>query len=50
LATHQTNHLRLCGNFDCFCQEMVLGTSFPGENPPRFLSLKPIPLIDNIIA
>jgi hypothetical protein len=29
---------------------MVFGTPWPGENPPKFLFLKPIPFVDGIIA
>jgi hypothetical protein len=41
---------RLCGNLGYNSQKLVFGASWPRENTPQFLFLKPNPLVDAMIA
>jgi len=43
-------YLRLCGDLDHRSQKLVFGTSWPEENPPKFLFLNLNPLADGMIA
>jgi hypothetical protein len=43
-------HPRLCGRLGNRSQKTVLGTSWPRENTPKFMFLKPNPLVDAMVA
>jgi hypothetical protein len=52
-AYHSANKIsspRLCGSLGRRSQKLVFGAFWPGENPRRFLFLKPNPIIDAMIA